>query len=272
VERVSAVVITRNEERDIVRTLDALAFADEVLVVDSLSTDRTAEICAARGARVVSRPFHGYGAQKRFAVSLATHDWVLCVDADEVVDAELARAVRALLGAERPPPCDAYALSFRTVFMGRQLRRGAREVHVRLFDRRRAQWSDARVHEHVLTDGKVGTLPGLVLHESARDVAEAIEKLNLYTSRAALDLRARPSRGAAALLLSGAWHFFRHYVLKRQFLNGVPGFAWSMLFSVGSVVKRLKGHELAEHPAAAMPVPAPAPAPAPTRTRESSAA
>jgi glycosyltransferase involved in cell wall biosynthesis len=262
VHRLSAVVITHNEERDVGRTLDALPFADEVLVVDSLSTDRTVEVCAARGARVVSHPFRGYGTQKRFAVGLAAHDWVLCVDADEVVTPELARAIRELLSGDAPPPHPAYRLVFRTVFMGRPLLHGARETHVRLFDRRRAGWDDAPVHETVRVNGEIGILPGHVLHESARDVSEAIAKLNAYTTRAALERRGRPGRGVASLILSGAYHFFRHFVLRRQFLNGVPGLAWSMLFAVGSVVKHVKTHELAASPraAAAREVPAATPA------------
>jgi glycosyltransferase involved in cell wall biosynthesis len=244
VQPVSAVIITHDEERDIARTLDALAFADEIVVVDSHSTDRTVEICRARGARVISEPFRGYGPQKRFAVAQATHDWVLCIDADEVVDPDLARAIQGLLAAETSPRFAAYALSFRTVFMGTPLRHGARESHVRLFDRRRAAWSDAHVHERVLTDGPVGALPGFVLHESTRDVAETLEKLNRYTSSGALELRQRSPRGPGALLVAGAWHFFRHYVLKRQFLNGVPGLGWALLFAVGSTVKHLKAYEL----------------------------
>jgi glycosyltransferase involved in cell wall biosynthesis len=261
--RLSAVVITHNEERDVGRTLDALAFADEIVVVDSHSTDRTVEVCTARGARVVSHPFRGFGPQKRFAVGLAAHDWVLCVDADEVVTPELAQAIRALLAGEAEPACGAYRVAFRSVFMGRPMVHGARETHVRLFDRRRAGWDDAPVHESVVVQGEVGTLPGLVLHETARDVSEAIHKLDHYTTRAADERRGRPTRGAAALLFSGAYHFFRHYVLRRQFLNGVPGFTWSMLIAVGSVVKHVKAQELARapEPAAAAEVPAASPAP-----------
>jgi glycosyltransferase involved in cell wall biosynthesis len=249
--RLSAVVITHNEERDVGRTLDALAFADEVLVVDSLSTDRTVEVCAARRARVVSHPFRGFGTQKRFAVGLASHDWVLCVDADEVVTPELARAIRELLSGDAPPSFPAYRLAFRTVFMGRTLLHGARETHIRLFDRRRAGWDDAPVHETVRVNGEIGILPGYVLHETAHDVSEAIEKLNAYTTCAAADRRGRPVRGVPALLVSGAYHFFRHYLVRRHFLNGVPGLAWSLLFAVGSVVKHVKAYELIAPPGSA---------------------
>ncbi len=257
--RLSAVIITHNEERDVGRALDAVAFADELLVVDSLSADRTVEICRARGARVLSQPFRGFGPQKRFAVEQAAHDWVLCLDADEVVDPELGAAIRALLAGDAPPPFDAYALSFRTVFMGQVLRYGARETHVRLFDRRRASWTDARLHERVVVDGPAGLLPGVVLHESARDIAESIGKLDRYASQAALALRGRPRRGVAHLLLTGGWHFFRHFVLRRQCLNGVPGLAWAILHAVGSVMKYVKAHELPAPPVAAPEVVATAP-------------
>ena len=260
--RLTAVVITHNEERDVGRTLDALAFADEILVVDSHSTDRTVEVCAARGARVVSHAFRGYGTQKRFAVGLASHDWVLCVDADEVVTPELASAIRAVLASDAPE-FPAYRLQFRTVFMGRPLVHGARETHVRLFDRRRAGWDDAPVHETVRVNGEIGVLPGHVLHESARDVSEAIDKLNGYTTRAAIDRRGRPLRGVAALFGAGVYHFVRHFFFRRQFLNGVPGLAWSMLFAVGSVVKHVKAHELATLSDAAPEGGVPAARPAP---------
>src|SRR5512142_1819524 len=168
--RLSAVVIAWNEEADIGRTLDAVRFADEVLVVDSGSTDRTVEICRSRGARVLEHAFEGYGPQKRWAVEQAQHDWVLCLDADEVPTPGLVAAVRGLLAGE--PPFPAYRLTFHTVFMGRPLRRGAigRRGHVRLFDRRRARWTDARVHEAVQVDGPVGSLAGVVHHHNVRDL------------------------------------------------------------------------------------------------------
>src|SRR5512144_555758 len=114
--RLSAVLIARNEEADIGRTLDAVRFADEILVVDSGSTDATVEVCRSRGARVVEHRFEGYGLQKRWAVEQASNDWVLCLDADEVPDATLVAGIRELMAGE--PPLPAYRLTFHTVFMG----------------------------------------------------------------------------------------------------------------------------------------------------------
>jgi glycosyltransferase involved in cell wall biosynthesis len=241
--KLSAVIITRNEERDIGRTLDAIAFADDILIVDSESTDRTVEVCRAKGARVVQRPLDGFGPQKRFAVSQAQHDWVFCIDADEIVSPELARAIVALLASEPPRPV--YRMRWVTVFMGRRMTRGAKEFRVRLFDRRRAGWTDAAVHEEVVFDGPVGTLPGFVLHETTHDLSEAIAKLNDYTTRAARSMQgSRRRHSAAGLALRGGFHFFRHWIIERQVLNGIPGLAWSVLFATGSMIKYLKAIEL----------------------------
>jgi glycosyltransferase involved in cell wall biosynthesis len=244
--RLSAVLITLDEELDIGRALDALAFADEVMVVDSGSTDRTVQICQARGARVVARPFDGFGPQKRFAVSQAANDWVLCIDADEVVTPDLAVSIQSLLEAGEPP-LPAYEFRFITHFMGRPLSHGAiaRKAHVRLFDRRRARWTDARIHESVEVDGPVGRLSGDVHHHTVRNLGEAIRKLDAYSTEAGRALHARGrSRSALATALTGAAHFLRHWLLRGNFLNGTPGLAFSLMLAAGSMLKYLKADEL----------------------------
>jgi len=245
-EKLSAVIICRDEEQDIGRTLRALAFADEVLVVDSGSRDRTVEICRGLGARVLEHRFEGYGPQKRWAAAQARHDWILSVDADEVVDAQLAEAIQQLMSAGAPP-CAAYQFRFLTVFMGQPLSHGpiAKKVHVRLFDRRRAGWTDVAVHEQVEAAGPVGTLPGSVLHYSVHDLSESLGKLDAYSSLGARELvRRGKRRGAVSLALTTPAQFLRHYLLYRNFLNGLPGLAWSVLNATGSVMKHLKAREL----------------------------
>jgi glycosyltransferase involved in cell wall biosynthesis len=245
--KLSAVLITHNEERDVGRTLAALTFVDEVVVVDSGSTDRTVEVCRAQGARVLTHAFEGFGAQKRWAVEQAAHDWVLCLDADEEVLPELADAIRALLGAGEPP-CAAYRLRRKTVFMGQVLEHGpvSRDYCVRLFDRRRAGWTAALVHEVVEVAGPVGDLPGAALHYTVRDLSESIGKMDAYSTLGAAELARRGKRRSTlGLLLTTPFQFFRHYVLHQNFRNGVPGLAWSIMNAVGSVMKYLKARELA---------------------------
>ncbi|HET6439402.1 MAG TPA: glycosyltransferase family 2 protein [Anaeromyxobacter sp.] len=242
----SAVIITKNEERNLPRTLAPLTFADEVLVVDSGSTDRTATLARSLGARVLEHPFLGDGPQKRWAAAQARHDWILGLDADEVLDAELAGAIRSLL-AQSQPACAAYSLRYITIFMGQPLRHGpeSRRRHIRLFDRRRAGWTEATVHGQVVTDGPVGALPGAVLHYTIRDLSDSVAKMNLYSSMGAAEVvRRGKRRSAAALVLTAPVQFLRHYLLLQNFRNGIPGLAWSFMNAMGSTMKYLKAREL----------------------------
>jgi len=244
--RLSAVVVTRDEEREVGRTIGALSFADEVLVVDAGSTDGTVGICRSLGAHVLQHAFEGFGPQKRWAVSQAAHDWVLCVNAGEVVTAELAAAIRQVLAAGEPP-CAAYRFRFLTVFMGRPMSHGSmsRHLQVRLFDRRRAGFTDALVHEQVVADGPVGELSGTVLHYPVRDLSDRVAKMDADSTLGAVDLVRRGERlGGLALVFTPAVEFLRHYLVHQNFRNGIAGLAWSFLSAVGVAMKHLKAREL----------------------------
>lgn len=219
----SAVVITRDEEAAIAACLDALAWCDELLVVDSGSSDRTVEIARAHGARMMHQEWMGYGRQKDFAVTQASHDWVLCIDADEIVSTALRAAIE---GALHQPAHTAYEMARCNRFMGRYLRHGEGypDWIVRLFDRRHARWSQDAVHENVRVDGAIGRIEGDLLHESAESLHGYLDKQNAYTtlqSQALHDLGTRPS--VLKLTLSPAVRFVKFYVLRLGFLDGVPG-------------------------------------------------
>lgn len=242
--RLSAVIIARDEADAIGACLDSVAFADEVLVVDSGSTDDTVGIATRSGARVVHQPWLGYGPQKRFAVAAATHDWVLCIDADERVSADLRASVVAALAA---PACRAYRFPRCNRFLGRWLRHGEGypDWSLRLFDRRAAQWSDESVHEKVVATGPVGTLAGDLLHESAETLASYLEKNNRYTSlqaQAMADAGRRTS--AARLVLSPLARFVKFYVVRLGFLDGAAGFAHIAIGCFNTFLKNAKLMEL----------------------------
>ena len=236
----SAVLITRNAAAILEPCLDSLAFADEIVVVDSASTDATAELAARKGARVVQKEWLGFGRQRQFAVEQASHDWVLCVDADERVSPELARCIESALVA---PVSPVFRMARRFRFLGRWLAHGEGypDWNVRLFDRRRARWSDDAVHEHVVAQGTVERLPGDLLHASAESIDDYVAKQNRYTSLQAEAMHARGERaGLARLALSPLARFLRFYVVKLGFLDGAAGFAHIAIGAFASFLKYAK--------------------------------
>ena len=237
----SLVVITRDAAADIAECIASVPFAAETLVVDSGSRDDTVEAARRSGARVVVREWLGFGAQKHFATGEAAHDWVLCLDADERVSPALAASIVSLF--VRGPDAVAYAVARRNRFLGRWLAHGEGypDWTVRLFDRRRARWSDDAVHERVIAEGGVARLSGDLMHASAESIDAYIAKQNRYTSLQAAALHARGARaGAAHLALSPLARFLRFYVLRLGFLDGAAGFAHIAIGAFASFMKYAK--------------------------------
>jgi glycosyltransferase involved in cell wall biosynthesis len=238
----SLVVITRDAADDIAACLASAAFAAETLVVDSGSRDDTVERARASGARVVEHEWLGFGPQKRFAVSQAAHDWVLCLDADERVSPPLAASIAALF-ARGEPPAAAYSMARRNRFLGRWLAHGEGypDWNVRLFDRRRARWTDDPVHEHVVADGEIARIAGDLMHASAESIDAYIAKQNRYTTLQAEAMHARGERsGALQLALSPLSRFVRFYLLRGGFLDGAAGFAHVSIGAFASFMKHAK--------------------------------
>jgi glycosyltransferase involved in cell wall biosynthesis len=237
-------VIALDAERQIAQLLASVRFADEVVVVDSGSGDRTVAVAEAQGARVIQRDWMGFGRQKQFAVASARNEWVLCLDADERVTPELERSIRVALGGGR---FKAWRMARRNRFLGRWLSHGEGypDWSLRLFHRGHASWSSDDVHETVLTTEQVGRLEGDLLHESADDVAAYLAKQNRYTSLQAQALFRQGLRaGYAHLFLSPVVRFLKFYVLKGGFLDGGPGFAHVVIGCNNTFQKYLKLIEL----------------------------
>ena len=227
--RLSLVVITLNEARTIGRCLDSVSdLADEMLVVDSGSTDSTRELAAARGVRVLEREFDNYGAQKQFALEQARGEWILCLDADEWLDATARDAVADLV--DEPPPSEicGFRQRMRVCYLGRWLRYGllSGERKLRLVRWGCARWSPDTVHESLrLKSGRLEDLPGNILHEPYRDLSHQLSKINRYTDLIAKrDSHLSAYRVWFGVLMEPPLVFLHAYVLRMGFLDNRQGF------------------------------------------------
>lgn len=237
-------IIALNAAAQIGPCLASAAFADEVLVVDSGSSDDTAAIARAHGARVEQREWLGFGRQKQHAVSIARNDWVLCLDVDERVTPRLERSIREALAGRR---YRAWRLARRNRFLGRWLAHGEGypDWTVRLFHRAHASWSNDEVHEAVLTTTEVGRLDGDLLHDSAEDMATYMAKQNRYSTLHAQALYRQGVRaGYWRLAASPLARFVKFYFLRLGFLDGGPGFAHIVVGCNNTFHKYLKLIEL----------------------------
>jgi glycosyltransferase involved in cell wall biosynthesis len=240
VPRLSAIVITKNEEANIGACLDALAFCDERIVVDAGSTDRTAAIAAEKGARIVRHEWCGFGAQKNFALSLAQGDWVLSIDADERVSAALAQEIARAIAAGH---ADGFEIPRLSSFAGREMRHsGWFPDHVlRLFRRGKARFSDDLVHERVICEGPVARLTHELAHHSVTRLEDAISRIDRYSTAGAEMLVAAGRRVSfASGITHGLWSFFRAYVLRLGFLDGREGFLLAVANAEGTYYRYMK--------------------------------
>jgi glycosyltransferase involved in cell wall biosynthesis len=238
--RLSVIIIAKNEAANIGACLDSVAFGDERIVVDSESVDGTAQIAAERGARVLSHPFSGFGAQKNFALSQAQGDWVLTIDADERVTPELAREIERVMANAN---ADGYEIARLSSFCGRQMRHSGwyPDYVLRLFRRGHARFTDALVHERVVCDGKVGRLDQLLLHEPVMRLEDALSRMDRYSTSGAAMIGAA---GKRVMFISGIghgfWAFFRTYILRAGFLDGPEGFLLAVANAEGTYYRYMK--------------------------------
>jgi glycosyltransferase involved in cell wall biosynthesis len=244
--KITATVITLNEEHNIAAALESLAWADEIIVVDSQSSDRTVEIAGAFTDRIYSRPWPGYSAQKNFAAEQATHDWIFSLDADERVSPQLAAELQQLQRAGEPEAA-VYRMPRLTFYLGRWIKHSGwrPDYKLRLYDRKRARWEGDYVHESLQTNGKVDRLSGDILHYTVRDAAEHHLRMDRYTTLAAEQRRSQGKRASlASLLISPVVVFLRSYVFKLGFLDGIPGLAIARFAAHYEFLKNLKLWEM----------------------------
>lgn len=244
--KLTVTVITRDEGENIGACLASVAWADEIVVVDSGSTDETVAIARRQSARVEVRPWPGYGAQRNYAASIAAHDWILSIDADERVPPQLAAEIRTLLASE--PERRGYRIPRLTWYLGRWIR-GTDwypDYQLRLYDRRAGQWDSRRVHESIALNGEAGLLQHDLQHFAYRNISDHLATIDRYTTLAA-EQWAEEGRHVplAGVIFYPPFAFLRNYVLRGGFKEGTAGLLVSVLNSYYVFLKMAKSWELA---------------------------
>jgi glycosyltransferase involved in cell wall biosynthesis len=248
-EPVSATLITYNEEVNIEEALQSLAWADEIVVVDSGSTDATLEICRRYTGRIFHRSWTGFVDQKNYAVSQAAHDWIIALDADERIGSKLASEINDLRRAGFHKA--GYRMPRVAYFMGRWIRHGDwyPDYQLRLFDRRRSLWRGGRVHESVRVEGTPGLLRGEIQHYTYRSLSDYLRRLETYSTLAARDYQADGRKASLAKMLGNPCAaFLKGYLVKRGFLDGAPGLMVAIMGAVSVFFKYAKLYELQRNP------------------------
>ena len=243
--KISATIITLNEERNIARAMESLRCCDEIVVVDSGSTDRTADIAAKLGARVIDSPWGGYAAQKNFATSQACNDWILSIDADEALSEALEGEIWQI--KKNGPRFDAYTMPRLAQYLGRWILHSGwyPDRKVRLFDRAKAKWVGEFVHESVEVTGTVGHLESDLLHFTCDSLTEHLKSLDRYTTLAAEQLVSqRKNIGWQHLIFDPAWTFWKTYIVKQGFRDGFEGLTIAQMAAFYNFLKYAKARNM----------------------------
>jgi glycosyltransferase involved in cell wall biosynthesis len=240
VPRLTAIIITKNEAANIGACLDSVAFCDERIVVDSGSDDDTTTIAKSKGAHVTEHEWQGFGRQKSFALSLATGDWVLSIDADERVTPELAAAIGKSINESG---ADGYKIRRRTRFLGQEMLQSRLfpDYVLRLFRRGRARFTDVLVHESLICAGAVDRMSETLLHDPVQRLEDALSRVDRYSTASAEMLVAKGRRVSFATgIAHGIWMFVRIYILRLGFLDGRVGFLFAAVNAEGSYYRYMK--------------------------------
>lgn len=237
---ISVIIITHNEEKNILACLSSVKWADEIVVVDAFSTDNTKKLAEEFGAKVFQVKWQGYGKQKNYALSLASMDWILSLDADERITPELAEEIQKVV---QNPEMDGYQISRKAYFLGKWIRHSGwyPDYCLRLFRREQGMFAEKQVHEFVQLLGKMGQLNGTMLHFTDDNLKHYLAKFEQYTALAADELASVGKKASVGdLIARPLFIFFKMYILKKGFLDGMHGFILAVLSSFYVFVKYAK--------------------------------
>ena len=243
--KITATIITLNEESKIARSIESLRCCDEIVVVDSGSNDRTVELASNLGARGVESPWHGYAPQKNYAADQATHDWILSLDADEALSESLEGEIWTL--KKKGPSYDAYTVPRLAQYMGRWILHSGwyPDRKVRLYHRAKAKWVGDFVHESVEVNGRLGHLDANLLHYTCDSLSEHLKTMDRYTTLAAEELVFHKQRiYTRNMILDPAWTFLKTYFFQRGFQDGLEGLTIAYMAALYTFLKYAKARNM----------------------------
>lgn len=243
--KLSVVIISKNEEKIIGRCLDSVRWADELVVVDSGSIDNTINICKRYNARIYYKKWQGYSKQKNFAISKAKGNWILSVDADEVVSDELRDEIKKALENDKGEH-DAYEIKFKNYFYGKFLRFGGMypDYHLRLFRKGKGRFNSKQIHEGIWSKGKKARLAGDILHFTCETISNHVENINKYTEIEALqNINVLRSPTGYSIYLKPVYNFIKNYFFKLGFLDGFHGLVFHVISSIYLFTQEIKTAE-----------------------------
>lgn len=231
--KLTAIIPTGNEEQNIDAAIESVKFADEILIVDSFSTDRTMERAKQHDVRIIQREYGNSASQKNWAIPQATHEWILLLDADERITPELAEEVQQIL--KEGPKHDGYWMYRDNYFLGHPIKHSWKgDKVIRLFHRDRCKYEEKHVHAEIITDGSVGWCKHRIIHNTYVSYDAFVKKLNRYAQWQAFDYAPRTGRITFwHLWVKPAFRFWKHYVAKGGFRDGIPGFIIASLQAYG---------------------------------------
>ncbi len=238
--QISVIIIAKNEEENLSKSLPNLTWCNEIILIDDFSTDNTAQIASMYGCKIFQRKLDNFGKQKQFAVAQTSNNWVLNLDADEILSDALIDELKSLPKAD---DISGYELPIRNVFLNRIFKYGKESnfYHLRLFNKQKGNFDDAIVHEKIVLSGITQKLKNVVFHHSYKNIEHYITKLNHYSSIGAKKLFALGRKKSLILIiLSFPIYFIKHYFFYGNILNGKEGFIWSYLNAWYHTIKYLK--------------------------------
>jgi glycosyltransferase involved in cell wall biosynthesis len=243
--KITATIITQNEERNIARAIESLRCCDEIVVLDSGSADRTVELAEKLGARTIESPWRGYAGQKNWAAEQAANDWILSLDADEALSEALEGEIWSL--KKSGPKYDAYTMPRLAQYLGKWILHCGwyPDRKVRLYDRRKAKWVGSFVHESVQVEGRIGHLETNLLHFTCDSLSEHLKTMDRYTTLAAEELVSHKTKiGLRHLIVDPMWTFVRTYFFQRGFLDGTEGLTIAYMAALYAFLKYAKARNM----------------------------